>query len=241
MATGDQNDILSRLRAYLPSRWFGSTSDPAPLLVAILNACASVLSFVYNLYSYAKLQTRIATATGGWLDLIAYDFFGNGLPRNPGESDDSYRARIKAALIQKKVTRGGISAVIYALTGNYPTIVEPWRPLDTGSYVSGANPFAPGVSANYGYCQAGAWGSLALHAQAFITVPAPTNSGGFAYIGGYSTLSNIAISTVGGYATGSQLSYGSLANWQGGVTTATIAAAIAGAKAAGTRMWFRVQ
>ena len=233
MATGDQGDILSRLRAYLPSRWFGSTSDPVPLLVAILNGFAFVLSEVYSLYAYAKRQTRIATATGGWLDIISADFFGSALPRNPGESDDSFRARIKSALIQKKVSRQGIAEVIYALTGNYPTIVEPWRPLDTGAYVSGANPFAVGVSPNYGYNQAGAWGSIICNAQAFITISAPANTGGFANVGGYDD-------SVGGYAVGSELSYMSLSSWQGGVNTAAIAAAIAAAKAEGTIMWFRV-
>lgn len=234
MATGDQNDILSRLRAYLPSRWFGSTSDHVPLLVAILNGFAFVLSEIYALYAYAKQQTRIATATGGFLDIISSDFFGSSLPRNPGESDGSFRARIKAALIQKKVTRDGISEVIYALTGNYPTIVEPWRPLDTGAYVSGASPFSPGVSPNYGYNKAGAWGSLICNAQAFITVPAPTSTGGFADVGGYND-------SVGGYAVGSQLSYMTLGNWQGGVSPAAIAAAIAATKAEGTVMWFRIQ
>jgi ABC-type nickel/cobalt efflux system permease component RcnA len=128
MATGDQNDIAQRLSSYLPTRWFGTILDT--LLLAFINAVlqgtTACLSFLYSLYAYAKLQARIATATDGWLDLISADFFGNTLPRIPGEIDNSYRARIRARLVQEKATRSAISQAVQQLTGYAPQIFEPW-------------------------------------------------------------------------------------------------------------------
>ena len=40
----------------------------------------------------------MATATGGFLDLAAADLFGGGLPRQAGEANDAFRARIGRAL-----------------------------------------------------------------------------------------------------------------------------------------------
>lgn len=234
MATGDNADILTRLRAYLPSRWFGSTSDSVPLLIAILNGFAFVLSEIYQLYGYAKQQTRIAWATGGWLDIIAFDFFGNGLPRKPSESDGSYRARIKAELVKKKVTRQGIAQALYALTGRNPIITEPWRPLDTGAYAQGSpNTMAGPFGAPIGYGVAGSYGSLKLNAQFFVTAYRPSSAAAFSSIGGYGV-------SVGGYSTGSQLMYSSLAEYSGGISDASIYACVAATKAEGTIAWVRI-
>ena len=46
---------------------------------------------VYGLTAYARLQTRIATATDGFLDLISFDFFGRRCPGKPQESDAAFR------------------------------------------------------------------------------------------------------------------------------------------------------
>ena len=166
MATGDVADIFGRLKRYLPKRWFGSPTDSTPILDAILNGIATVLSAIYSFYAYAKLQTRIATATGGFLDLISYDYFGDELPRNSGESDMSYRARIMANLLRSAATRVAISAAVNAVTSTPPTIVEPWRPYDCGAYG------AP----NSGYGVAGYYGSLQCPAQAFITASFPNGN-----------------------------------------------------------------
>ena len=76
--TGDQQDILARLRTVLPARWF---PDDAPVLDGLLNGLASGWSFAYQQLQYVKAQTRIATATDVWLDIIALDFFGGRLVR----------------------------------------------------------------------------------------------------------------------------------------------------------------
>lgn len=67
MATGDQADFVRRLKSVLPVQWF---DDSNPILDAVLNGIASALSLVYQLYAYAVLQTRILTATDGWLDRL---------------------------------------------------------------------------------------------------------------------------------------------------------------------------
>ena len=80
--TGDQQDMLARLRAVLPTRWF---PDSAPVLDGLLSGLASGWSWAYQQLQYVKAQTRIATATDVWLDIIAHDFFGNRLVRRTGQ------------------------------------------------------------------------------------------------------------------------------------------------------------
>ncbi len=157
--TGDQADQLKRLKSLLPP-WFGDTS---PLLDAVLTGVSAIQVFVYGLIAYAALQLRIATATGGWLDLIAYDFFGRGLVRAPGQSDDLFRAAIGINLVRPRATRPAIDAVLVAATGRHPAIIEPGRPQDTGGY---GKPMM-------GYGIAGAYGSVVLAAQAFVTAYRP--------------------------------------------------------------------
>src|ERR1700722_13498676 len=164
MATGDQNDMLARIKALLPNGWFRGLT---PVLDALLSGYAWSLSFIYSLIQYAQLQTRIATATDGFLDLISYDFFGNNLPRNSQELDAPFRARIVATLLKPKATRSAMIAALIALTGRTPKIFEPARPLDTGAY---------GASI-CGYGAAGGYGSLILHAQAFIIAYRQSQSG----------------------------------------------------------------
>lgn len=128
---GDQADVFARIKNLLPN-WFGQDAAPTPILDGLLQAPAAVLSFVYSLYQYARQQTRIATASDGWLDLIAQDFYGDTLPRQSGESDSAYRARIQANLFPPSNTIAAISASLTQITGMEPRIVEPWRPALTG-------------------------------------------------------------------------------------------------------------
>lgn len=218
MATGDQSDILQRLKASLP-RWFG---DSTPILDALLQGLAWAGSFVYSLISYARLQTRIKTATDGWLDMIAADFFGSFLSRAANQSDASFRARIIINLFRERATRGGVIKVLQDLTGRTPLIFEPQRPLDTGAYS------AP----NSGYGMAGGYGSLLLPCQAFVTAFRPTGTG-IPLVAGY------GIST-GGYGVASRAELASMDMIQGAVTDADIYAAIDSVKPAGTTLWTRI-
>lgn len=219
MATGDSDDMLVRLKALLPRGWFG---DSTPVLDALGSGFAWGLSFIYGLIQYAQLQTRIATATDGFLDLISFDFFGNNLLRRSTETDDTFRARIQASLFKKKATRQAMIDMLTALTGRAPIIFEPARVLDAGGYDTGI----------LAYDVAGGYGDLNLPAQAFITAFRPPGSG-IPLIAGYDTGG-------GGYDVGRMASI-SLDEVQGAVTDTDIMSAIDATKAKGTIMWVNLQ
>lgn len=131
MAIGDNTDMWGRLKKLLPVGWFG---DNNPIRDALLWGYANVLAWGYTLYLYAKDQTRIKSATDGWLDLIGLDFFGNNLVRYANQSDASYKNRILINIFRERTTRHAMEQVLYDLTGRWPIIVEPARPADVGSY-----------------------------------------------------------------------------------------------------------
>jgi hypothetical protein len=221
--TGDQTDMLARLRTVLPARWF---PDDAPVLVGLLSGLASSWSWAYQQLQYVKAQTRIATATDIWLDIIACDFFGNRLVRRVPQSDDAFRSRIRRELFRERGTRGAIVSVLQDLTGRVPVVFEPARPTDTGGYTS-----LNGAGGGIGYCSAGAWGSLALPFQCFITAYRPLGSG-IATVFGWGT-------PAGGYGQGT-IEYASLAMVQGQVTDADIYAAVADVLPVAAIGWTRI-
>lgn len=218
MATGDAPDIIARVNALLPP-WF---ADLNPVLSALLASFGSAWSFIYALYAYAKLQTRILTATDGFLDLIAQDFFGTGLRRSPNQTDASFRAVIESSLFRARATRKAISDVLLGMTGFAPVIIEPFAPADCGAYRIG---YA-------GYGSAGAYGSQSIPAQAFVVAYRPAQPG-IAMVAGYGAPS-------AGYHVGSQGEYASLSMLPAAVTDAMIYAAVDATKAAGTQMWVRI-
>ena len=160
MATGDQQDMHTRLRALMPKRWLPVN---APNEDAKLSGPAWALSTVYAQITYTALQTRIKTATDGWLDVISYDFFGDALPRLTNEGDGPFRARILANLFVKGPTRQCMVNVLQLLTGKAPTIFEPGNASDSG-----------GWDAMY-WDMTGGWGDY-LPFQAFVTVYRPDTS-----------------------------------------------------------------
>lgn len=130
MALGDINDLFARLKAQIPGSWF----KLSPNFDATLQGPAWALSSIYAQITYAALQTRIATATDGYLDLIANDFFGTSLPRLTNEADGAYRVRILANLFVKGPTRANMSAVLKLITGRTPDIFEPSNTTDSGGW-----------------------------------------------------------------------------------------------------------
>ena len=78
--------------------WF---ADSNPTANALLTGAATALAFVYGLYVYAVAQSRILTATGIWLDMIAQDFYGTAVQRSANQDDDSFRAIIVANLFRR--------------------------------------------------------------------------------------------------------------------------------------------
>lgn len=219
MATGDKSDILARIKAVLPT-WFGGTS---PVLDAVLSGLAQASFFVYSLYAYAKLQTRILTATDGWLDMIAADYFGSGVVRKANQSDTSFRAAIISNLLRERGTRNGVILILKALTGRTPTVIEPMRPSDTGAYS------AP----NSGYSSAGAYGSALLPFQAFVIAYRPS-SAGIPNIAGYGNApAAYGVASQGG-------EYASIGMVQATVQDADIYAAIDAVKPAASTLWTQI-
>ncbi len=164
MTVGTQSDLIVRLKALLPNGWF---RDSTPVLDAVLNGIASALSTVYSLTQYARLQTRIATATDAFLDLVSFDFFGIALPRHSGEADSSFRSRIQAQLFLERGTRRGMTRALQLLTGRAPIIFEFARPADTG----GLN------MPNMGLNVAGYLGSSQYPFQAIVIAYRPSGQG----------------------------------------------------------------
>lgn len=218
MAKGDQADIVSRIKGLLP-HWFGDTS---PILDGVITGLANGLAFIYSLYAYAKLQTRILTATDGWLDLIAADYFGAAIARAVNQTDASFRTRIIINLFRERATRYGITRVLLDLTGRAPVIFEPQRPADTGSY----------GGPTIGYGLAGGYGSILIPFQAFVKAYRPSSSG-IPLVAGYG-------SSPAGYSTPSRGDYATLSQIQGAVTDADIYAAVDSVKPAGTIIWTQI-
>ncbi len=166
---GDQVDFTARLKAVLPSNWF---ADETPVLDALLGSLATAWALVYSLLQYVRAQCRIGSATDIWLDIIAFDFFGQALSRKDGESDDSLRGRIKAELFRERGTRNGLVLALTELTGRPPRVFEPAHSTDTGGYGS-----TSGVSGGVAYGAAGGWGNLSLPFQYFVIAYRPVGGG----------------------------------------------------------------
>jgi hypothetical protein len=204
-------------------RWF---PDSAPVLDALLGGLASGWSSVYQQLQYVRAQTRIATATDIWLDVVAQDYFGFHLTRRAGQGDAAFRAAIHRELFRERGTRAAVVSVLQDLTGRPPQIFEPARPGDTGGYASSA-----GGCGGLGYGCAGGWGSLTLPFQCFITAYRPIGAG-IAMISGWS-------SNGGAYGQGA-IEYASLAMVQAQVTDADIYKAVAGVLPVATVGWTRI-
>lgn len=194
MATGDVNDLVGRMKAVLPSRWFplpnpdGSTASP--ILDGVLTGLAWPWAQIYSLGQFTQLQTRIATASGAFLDIIASDFLGNRLFRKPGQGDTFFRASIIAEILRPRATRGSVARALTDLTGRAPIIFEPRWPPDTGGY--GFQGMTVGTGLEYGSADgvvpgAGGWGSLALPFQFFVTAFRAIG-GGIAKVAGFGSV-----------------------------------------------------
>lgn len=224
---GDVPDIQSRLRVLLPTRWFATDS---PNLNAILTCLATPWSWLYGQIQFVIAQSRLTTANGPWLDLMALDFFGASLQRGVSEFDAAFRSRISWALFQRAATRSAIIAVVEHLTGFAPTIFEPENSADTGSYGQSGTGEIPSFQ-GMAYGSAGGWGNLDMPLQFFITVKRPVIQG-VSLLAGYGT-------DAGGFGEGG-LGYVDLAGIPGAVTDQKIANALSLALPINTTAWFRL-
>ena len=212
---GDTSDILKRLKAVLPSRWF---ADETPILDAMLTGVTWSWSWLYSMVQYVIGQTRLNTATDIWIDILAQDFFASRLGRRNGEGDPAFRRRILQELIRERGTRNAIISNLTDLTGHAPQIFEPARITDTGAYGN-----STGAGAGLAWGLAGGWGNLNLPFQCFITAYRPSN-GGIPAVTGWGSAS--PTSAIGGYSRGA-IEYASLEMIQRHITDADIYQAVA--------------
>ena len=209
---GSQADLFNRLKALIPRSWFGLS----PNFDATLQGPAWALSSNYAEITYAALQTRIKTASDGYLDLISCDFFGATLLRNVLESDNAFRARILANLFVKGPTRRDMSSVLTLITGIAPTIFEPGNPSDSGGWHSNG----------LFWDAKGGWGDP-LPFQSFVTAYRPV--GGLVSLGEWDAW---------------RFNLDASAWWSdeqpNAITDAAIIAAVEATRALGTTVWLRI-
>jgi hypothetical protein len=189
MATGDQADMLARLKAVMPAGWF---PDATPILDGVLTGCASAWAWSYALLAFVRAPARRLTASGVFLDMIAADFFASFIKRRVNETDAALSARIGRELFRQKGTRAGLIAALTDLTGRTPAVFEPAYTLDTGGY---------GASGARGYGVAGGYGSLMLPFQVFLTACRPAGQG-VANVAGYGDRAAGVTGMPGGYGAG---------------------------------------
>lgn len=227
MTTGDSNDIVQRVKALIPRRWFAWV---APYRDALLGGLADLASGSFSLIGYARSQTRLFTAYGVWLDLLSFDFMRRYLLRN-GMSDTLFRTVIKATVLQERVTRAGMISALTTLTRKTPLVFEPWNTNDTGAY---SGPRASGApqygSMGYGVGQGG-YGNMNLPGQAFIKVFRGAGSG-IPGVGGYTN-------NISGWGVGS-IEYAGPLTELSGITNDMINNLIAVTKPTGTTIWVAV-
>lgn len=255
MAKGDINDILSRLKGVLPAWW----SQTTPILDGVLSGFAQIGSWGYSLLIYTQLQTRITTATDGFLDIAAFDFFGVRIGRQKNEIDANFSTRIKTEVLRPRVSRFGISKALSDLTGKAPVIFEPWNTGDAGGWDTGAfayagqNPATGGggawdsgtgwdinaweFDATPAYALqtsggAGGWGDTNLPAQFFLIVYRPGLQG-VPLVSGFDSVG-------GAWDTGS-IEYIDQSMIAGAVTDTDIYGTINSTRAAGTIVWTQLQ
>lgn len=174
---GDITGMLARLKMVLPARWF---ADASPVLDALLTGLASTWAGLFALLEAVRLQSRIASASGVFLDIAALDYFPGALPRRVAEADVAYSVRIRNNLLSPRATRASVVQALVNLTGRNPVVFEPRNPADTGGY-----------NVNLGYGLAGGYGSMALPYQFLVTafrpdsLPVGNASGYDAGPGGY--------------------------------------------------------
>ena len=167
--TGSLSGMLSRIKSVLPGGWFpvtgqDSAATATPVLDATLTGPAWALAWFCQLLSYVARQTRVATATGINLDMVAADFFGSALIRGSAEADAAFRARVLASLFPRRGTRQAVLDAATAAAAGRATIFEPGYALDAGGWDIGTSGFDAAGSAG--------WGTRTMPFQAFLVAPA---------------------------------------------------------------------
>lgn len=226
MPAADQAGMLARLRGLLPRRWY---PDDAAVLDVALTGPAAMWAWAAEGLAWLRLQTRLRTVSGSFLDAAAADYFGARIRRRPEQGDASFRRRVLAELFRERGTRAGLIRALTDLTGRAPVVFEPANASDTGGW---------GTAGGMGYGRAGGWGTLALPYQAFVTARRPA-MGGIPGVAGWSTGAG-AYTAFGRIAPTGGMAWASLPMVRDAVTDQDIAETVAGVIPAGTLAWLRV-
>ena len=161
--------IQGYLASKLPKGWFSQTALGTGLIGALLFGWATALFSVMQVAQFVALQIYIQTTSGGFLDLWAYDFFGDSVLRNVGESDVAFRNRVKAYLLAPTVTREAITTLLTNLGFQAPVVRTAFAPGDTAAF-SGGFYFGGGGNARFG--------SMSYPGQIFVEANLPTEAAG---------------------------------------------------------------
>lgn len=215
------DDIIARMKSALPVRWFGIGDTPN--LDALLASGATNFQAASSLFDDVKLQTRILTATGANLDLVARDFFGRRVQRRTNESDDVFRLRIIAEIFRERATLNGLKRALYDLTGFWPDVWEPERPYNACGY---------GAAGGGGYGIAGCYASLQYPGEIWIKAYRPLSVHALPNLNGYGGY-------LGGYGVGS-IAYVSIKDSGGILANEQILDTVRRTKAAGIKAWVAI-
>lgn len=125
----DVEKLTAQLIELVPPSWTSvEAKKRGGVFWTLMAAIATIYSLVNIVIKQVKAQFRLATAAGVFLDAYSQDYFGTGteraLPRGLGETDDSFRARIRAEILRVKATKPGIRRAVAEVTGAAPIIVE---------------------------------------------------------------------------------------------------------------------
>jgi hypothetical protein len=229
-ALGSQADFAGRMAQLVPQGWYPEQSE-APVINALYNATGNLHSFNFSQNAYIMLQQRLGTMTDVNLDIFAFDYFGpSGLVRQSGQNDTQYLNRIDNSLLAPKNTIPALTQAVGGLTGYDPLFFEPFNGASTGYYnVNG--------TVAYNVSNVGAYGSLSLPGQFFITVFLPIETG-IPNVAGYYNPS-LSFTMPGGYGVGA-IEYAQLSQTISDVTDARVYSLIANTKAAGTIAWVKL-
>ena len=154
---GDVEDIVGRLRLTLPDGWFG---DNAPIRDGLFAGFGAGWASLYRLLAEVRLQARLFTVSGQFLDLACRDFFADRIARRLDEGDAALRVRFQRALRRSRATRAALIDAA-AEAGYSARVFEPARVTDTGAYNTPSS-LAWGI--------AGGWGSLSMPLEALVTI-----------------------------------------------------------------------
>ena len=138
--TGDTIWFQQRLKRAFPHPWGALTTnflqianvltDPNVLANASQNIDAMLLcggyelSTIYGQIEGVEPEIYLQTATGVNLDLIALDYFGDLIQRQPGQSDASFRAEIEASFFNIGPTYNDIYRTLTKLVGSNSRILQ---------------------------------------------------------------------------------------------------------------------